>query len=277
MRATLLTPADAAEARALLGRDPVTNLFLLDKLHTTGLSAQPRERWAGVRGADGRLRALAYTARDRVGQPADTAVPCGDAEHCTGLGARIREEGGTRMLVGPRAACDAVWAGLGRPPARRHHDQRLYRIDRPPTGAVLPVERATLADVEALTQMQADMLADDLGIARQDLDLGILSTRVADRIRAGSTWVVREAARVVFVVGVGFRAAGGAQLGGTYVWPVDRGRGIATRAVRAVVRRLMADGVPRVTLHVHEANTPAVRCYVAAGFRPHAPFRLMVL
>ena len=71
--------------------------------------------------------------------------------------------------------------------------------------------------------------------------------------------------------------AGGAQLGGTYVWPEDRGRGIATRAVRGLVGTLRSEGLPRVTLHVHEANTPAVRCYVAAGFRPHAPFRLMVL
>jgi ribosomal protein S18 acetylase RimI-like enzyme len=277
LRATQLTPDDAPEARALLARDPVTNLFLLDKLDKSRFTAHPRDRWIGVRDPTGRLTALAYTARETVGRPADTTVPWGDPAHCPALGARIGQEGGSRMLVGPRAACDAVWAGLGRPTPRRHHDQRLYVADQAPAGPHLPVRRATLGDVAALTEMQAGMLGEDLGIARDDLDLDILAERVEEKVAAGSTWVVREDDRLVFVVSVGFRTAGGAQLGGTYVWPVDRGRGIATRAVRGLVGALLADGLPRVTLHVHEANTPAVRCYVAAGFRPHAPFRLMVL
>lgn len=277
MRATLLTPADAAEARALLARDPITNLFLIDKLDRTGFVANRADRWVGVRDPSHRLAALAYTARQHAGRPADTTVPWGDPAHCPALGARIRQEGGSRLLVGPRAACDAVWAGLGRPSPRRHHEQRLYVADQPPDGPQLPVQRATASDVPALTEMQAGMLHDDLGIAREDLDLDILARRVGEKVAAGATWVVREDDRVVFVVSVGFRAAGGAQLGGTYVWPEDRGRGIATRAVRGLVGTLRSEGLPRVTLHVHEANTPAVRCYVAAGFRPHAPFRLMVL
>ena len=277
MRATLLTPDDAPEARALLARDPVTNLFLLDKLDKSGFAAHNRERWVGARDPAGALAALAYTARDRVGRTADTTVPWGDPSHCRALGARVREEGGTRMIVGPRAACDGVWEGLGRPPTRRHHQQHLYVADVPPEGPRLAVERATIDDVPALTQMQAGMLEEDLGIQRENLDLDILAQRVLEKVLTGSTWVLREDRRVVFVVSVGFRTQGGAQLGGTYLWPVDRGRGLATRAVRGLVATLLADGLPRVTLHVHEANTPAVRCYVAAGFRPHAPFRLMVL
>jgi predicted GNAT family acetyltransferase len=277
VRATPLTPADVPEARELLSRDLVTNLFLLDKLEKTGFSVHCRDRWVGSRAPDGSLMALAYTARDRVGRPADTVVPWGDPAHCPALGARIREEGGTRMLVGPRRACDAVWVGLGRPTSRRHHEQRLYVVDRVPEGEHAPVARATLDDVAQLTEMQAGMLGEDLGIAREDLDLDILTRRVREKVLTGTTWVVREQGRVVFAVSVGFRSPRGAQLGGTYVWPDDRGRGVATRAVRGVVRTLIGDGVARVTLHVHEANTPAVRCYVSAGFRPHAPFRLMVL
>jgi hypothetical protein len=43
-----------------------------------------------------------------------------------------------------------------------------------------------------------------------------------------------------------------------------------------VCRRLIAD-VPMVTLHVNEANHPAVRSYEAVGFRRSTPFRLMTL
>ena len=74
VRATLLTPADAAEARALLARDPITNLFLIDKLDTTGFVANRADRWVGVRDPSHRLAALAYTARQHAGRPADTTV-----------------------------------------------------------------------------------------------------------------------------------------------------------------------------------------------------------
>ncbi|MEC8423972.1 MAG: GNAT family N-acetyltransferase, partial [Myxococcota bacterium] len=217
------------------------------------------------------------TTRDRLGRLADTVVPWGDPALCPLLGAHIRQAGGTRLLVGPRAACDALWVGLGRPTTRRHHEQRLYVADQTPDGPCISVTRATASDIDTLTEMQAGMLEDDLGIPRGDLDLDILRRRVRDKVVAGASWVVRGDGGVSFVVSVGFRSPGGAQLGGTYVWPQDRGRGLATRAMRGVVRALLRDGMPRVTLHVHEANTPAVRCYVSAGFRPHAPFRLMVL
>ena len=107
--------------------------------------------------------------------------------------------------------------------------------------------------------------------------MDILRRRMRERVLTGTSWVVRDAGRLSFVVHVGFRTPLGAQVGGTYVWPEDRGQGIATRAMRGLVRTLLGDGVPRITLHADEANTAAIRCYAAAGFLPHVPFRLMVL
>lgn len=273
----MLTPADAPEVRELLSQDPVTNLFLLDKVDKTGLSAHSRAQWHGARDATGRLQALAYTTRAQVGRPADTVVPWGDAAHAEAIGERIASAGGTRMMVGPRSTCDGIWRGLGRPEPRRHHDQRLFLIDRLPQGTHTPVGRATLDDVDVLTEMEAGMLGEDLGISRADLDMDILRRRTREKVLTGTAWVAREGGRIVFVVHVGFRTPLGAQVGGTFVWPADRGRGVATRSMRGIVRTLLGDGVPRITLHADEANAPAIRCYTAAGFQPHAPFRLMVL
>jgi GNAT superfamily N-acetyltransferase len=277
MRANPLGPADQADARALLARDAVTNLFLLDKIDAVGIPGAPGDRWLGVRGPDGTLLALAYANRDRPRTAANTLVPCGDPSAARWLGEGVRADGGTRMLVGPRAACDAVWTGMGSPPPRRKHDQHLYVADAPPAGDALPIGRARPEDLEPLLEMQIGMLEDDLGITRDEIDVDILRKRVMERILGGSSLVARDGGAACFTVYVGFRCRGGAQVGGTYVPVARRGRGIATRAMRGVVRMLLADGLPRVTLHVNEANTPAVRCYVAAGFRPHTPFRLMVL
>lgn len=277
MRANPLGPDDQTEARALLAEDAVTNLFLIDKIDRVGVRGAPGDRWLGVRDASGALQAIAYAHRDRPRTAANTVVPCGDASACRWLGPGVRADGGTRMLVGPRAACDALWTGMGGPSPRRRHDQRLYVADAPPAGPVLPVGRARLEDLDALLEMQIGMLGEDLGITREEIDVDILRKRVKERVIGGKTLVARDSDGLCFTVYVGFRAKGGAQVGGTYVPEHRRGEGIATRAMRGVVQLLLADGLPRVTLHVNEANTPAVRCYVSAGFRSHSAFRLMVL
>ncbi len=277
MRANPLGHHDLADARALLAHDAVANLYLLDKLDRVGLRTTSGDRWLGVRSPAGALEALAYAHRDHPRTSANTVVPCGAPSACRWLGPAVRADGGTRMMVGPRAACDALWTGMGSPAPRRRHDQHLYVADAPPHGEALPVGRARPADLDALLEMQIGMLGEDLGITRDEIDLDILRRRVEERIIGGKTLVARDGGAPCFTVYVGFRGRGGAQVGGTYVPEERRGQGIATRAMRGVVRLLLADGLPRITLHVNEANTPAVRCYVSSGFRAHSPFRLMVL
>ena len=79
----------------------------------------------------------------------------------------------------------------------------------------------------------------------------------------------------MFQVNVGATHARGCQVGGTWVPRADRGRGLASAGVAATCRWLLAR-YPRVTLHVNEANGPAVRVYEKAGFRRDAAFRLII-
>jgi hypothetical protein len=77
----------------------------------------------------------------------------------------------------------------------------------------------------------------------------------------------------LFTINVGTRSHLGCQIGGTYVPLAHRGKGLATAATAAVVRDLLKRH-PRVTLHVNEANQPAVRVYEKIGFERSVPYRL---
>ena len=222
---------------------------------------------------------MAYVSRTSIGGLANTVVPWGDPAGCARIGRMVKAQGGTRMLVGPRAACDGLWSGMGRPHHRRRHDQHLYAVTTRDGGPTLDTRLATDADVRSLVFMQAAMLEEDLGILPAELDMPILRVRVRERVATGAVWIARldPEGPPVFTVHVGLRCSQGAQLGGTFVPPSARGQGIATRAMRSVISHLLGQGLPRVTLHVNEQNTAAVRCYQAIGFRRVAPFRLMVL
>lgn len=278
VRATQARPRHTDAVRALLEQDPVANLFLLDMLDRDGLPrSKDRNVWLLAQDPDRAIRSVLYGSFSGGRQPAATSVAWGDPAGCALLGRWLGMRGGTRLLVGPRAACDAVWTGLGEPRARTRFDQRLYVCDAPPEGDVVDVEPARVADVDVLVELHSAMLHEDLGIDPRDLDPLTLRAQALLRIRDQRTWVVRDDQGVpVFCIDIGTWGGRGAQVGGTYVAPSARGRGLAARAMRALNQRFLQE-VPRVTLHVNEANIPAVKTYERSGFRTASPFRLMVL
>jgi len=278
MRATLLGPAHRPALATLLGADPAVNLFLLDRLAEGGLMRAPADWWAGWFGPDGGLRAALYAAGPLRLRPAMTAIPAGEAEGCAPLGALLAAAGGTRLLVGPRAACDAVWDGLGRPGWRTRHDQRLYVAEAVGPGPFAVPTAAQAADVDALQPMHLGLLEEDLGVTADEIDAAAHRADIARRVRQGKVRVLRDppGGAPVFAVDIGTVRPEGVQVGGTFVRADARGRGWATRGMRGLVRDLLPQ-TARVTLHCNESNAPAVRAYEEAGFRPAAPFRLMVL
>lgn len=256
----------------------MANLFLLDRLDQTGLPrALTKHLWLGVMpDHSDDLVSLLYASLPTPTQPATTTVAWGDASGCELLGQWLAMRRGTRMIVGPRKPSDHVWKGLGLPPYLTRYNQRLYACHSPPEGETLPIERAVPADLEEVRCMHAQMLEEDLGVRARDIDEASHRAQVRARIEAGKCWVVRGSTGLHFSIDVGTCGPLGAQVGGTFVPQAHRGQGVATRAMRALCTTLLAD-VPFVTLHVNEANTPAVRCYVSSGFTKANAFRLMVL
>lgn len=250
----------------LLEQEPVSNLFLLGFLEAHPIS---RSCWYGIGDP---LRAVALVLPGRL------AVPYApDPEDAARLGLHLRRQHNPSLLVGPRVTCDALWRrwAPGASP-RRYYDQRLYVLDTAPPGPdPAGFRRATVDDVRLIVPQAAAMEFEDLGVDPQrENPLGHASA-VLDRLQGGRTWVIAEREAIVFQINVGTLHRLGCQVGGTYVPPERRGEGLATGGLAATGRRLLVHH-PRVTLHVNEANEPAVRVYEKVGFRRDAALRLVV-
>jgi hypothetical protein len=263
-----LAGSDEPAIEALLARDPIVNLFLIGFL-----AAHPAERtwWYGL----GRpLRALVMVLPGRL------AVPFApDPRDAALLGVHLAEQHTPCLLVGPRTAADALWArwGAGARP-RRSHDQHLYTLHQGNLAASEDppgFRKAMVADRDAIALGAAEMELEDIGVDPRLPDPSHHLAVVVDRIRAGRTWVIEQGSEIVFQVNVGTSHPVGCQIGGTWVPPLSRGRGLAQAGIRATCRRLLVHH-PCVTLHVNEANTAAVRVYERVGFVRTAPFRLLV-
>jgi RimJ/RimL family protein N-acetyltransferase len=257
---------DEGSLAALLDRDPVVNLFLRGFLATREVD---RGWWYGVGDP---LRAVVLVVPTRV------AVPFApDPADGARLGAHLARQHGPTLSVGPREAVDALWSTwTGAAPTRRH-DQRLYVLDAAPPPIPEPTgfRPGRVVEWPEIARGAARMEREDLG-TDPTADRERFEESVRERLRFGRTWVVHQGGRHVFQINVGTRHVDGAQLGGTWVPPEARSRGLATAGVAALCRRLLDTGSPRVTLHVNEANGPALRVYEKVGFRPDAAYRLNV-
>ena len=255
---------------ALLANDSLQNLFLLGFLDGASLG---RGLWYGVE-HDGALAAIACVVPDRL------AVPWApDPTDAATLGRKLRHEQSPCMVVGPRLASDALWDAWSqrRIEPDRFYDQRLYVCrEAPAVGSVPGFRKAVLSDWEVAAQNSARMEYEDTGRDPSLLDPETHEHVVRERIRNGKTWVIEQDGRIAFQINVGTSSKFGCQVGGTWVPPDLRGAGLATLGMKALCQRLLTDH-PFVSLHVNEANLPAVKVYEKSGFVRGPAYRLLTV
>jgi predicted GNAT family acetyltransferase len=89
-------------------------------------------------------------------------------------------------------------------------------------------------------------------------------------------YVLSDRGRLVFKADVGVRCGVGLQVEGVYVVPERRGERIASRCM-SQLSTLLLQVAPRLTLHVHAANRPAVAAYEQAGYQMARLYRLILV
>lgn len=270
-----LGPSDYPAALDLCAVDPLANVFVAARLIEGG----PAYAGALLGVDDGRrLRSMCWTSANVVPIAADEAAldsfasrlrrkrrRCssifGDAEQVLGLWGRLERHWGDARSI--------------------RQDQPMMAVSSVPARGSGPtdarVRRARLDEVDQVLPASAAMFAEEIGYppyVGSDRDYRRMVTSL---INAGHTFVVTEGRKVIFKADIGSLAAGVAQLQGVWVAPERRGQGLATPAMRAVVRQIIETVAPTVTLYVNGYNEPALRTYHSAGFRQVGTFATVIL
>ncbi len=274
---TVLSPADEPALRAFLAKDPVQNLFLVGVLDEHGVSGRadgPSIAFWAEKSEAGELAGVAFVGGEgRLVVPSAPEKPAASA-----LGSALRGRLQIRSAVGEREALDALWGAYGAERPRLFRAQRLYRITPDDMGPfVAPqLRQARPEELEAVVAASAEMHQEDLGVDPRRVDPDGFRRRCAERIAAGRTFVLFEGGTLAFKADVGTHCKLGAQIEGVWTSPPFRRKGLATLALGQLCRTLLS-ALPRVTLHVNEANAPAVGLYKKVGFEAARPFRLVAV
>ena len=260
----VLGDADLAAALAVVGRDPVANVFVGSRLETVGLD--PRRLGAEVWGwsdGDG-LAALCYSGANLV--PVETG-----ADAARAFAERARRQGRhCSSIVGPRHAVEAIWHELaphwGR--ARDVRTQPLMATATPPTFPRDPLVRRVQADeIDVLLPACIAMFTEEVGVSPTVGDGGALyRARVAELIAEGRSFARFEGDRVVFKAEIGAVTRSACQVQGVWVDPTRRGEGLSVAGMASVLDEVLRSVAPMATLYVNDFNHAARAAYERVGF-----------
>lgn len=271
----VLGPADLGRVRELLDRDPVTHVFVADRVETTGLDP----RWLGGRMygylEDGRVTACCHHAANLV--PVD-AHP----EAVRAFAERALDDGRTcASLFGRQDQVLDLWDLLAPSwgPARSlRTDQPFMTVSDPAPVAHDPhVRRVRIDELDVLYPAAVAMFTEEVGVSPEEDGRGAYRARVAGLITQGRVFARIEDGRVLFKAEIGSRTTRACQLQGVYVDREHRGRGLGTAGVATVVRTVLREGLPVVTLYVNADNKVAQHAYTRVGFRRVATFATVLL
>lgn len=189
-----------------------------------------------------------------------------------------------RLLVGDRAAGDAVLASTGRT-GLVVLDQRFLSVEAeqvPQESEVADpgLRRAEPADLDQLARLAVQLHIDD-GFGPDPGEAGWLGyrQRLQSSVSYGQVYCVGPVGAPVFKIERSVSSQRhGVQLAGIVAEKSVRGQGIGTGAVATAVRSALADvgGDKPVTLHVGVDNLGARKVYGRAGFVDREPWRLAV-
>lgn len=270
-----LTSDDLPELHQLLDRDPLVNLFVRNRVDSTGLQA----RWLGgqVWGyfEDDVLVSACHAGANVVPVQATRKALAAFADRMLADGVR------PSSVVGLRDAVLPLWDRLEPRwgPARSPRlDQPFMTLDRDSRIAPDPRVRPVLIDeFDTIYPACVAMFTEEVGVDPEASSRSGYRARVAQLISQGWSFAIIEDGEVVFKTEVGAATRDACQLQGVYVHPDLRGRGIAAPAMAAVVKLVRQTIAPVVTLYVNDHNTAARRTYERVGFEHTATFASILL
>ena len=261
----ILAERDAMDVQRLLEMRPIDNISIASRIRSAGLGrTQLGNDLIGYWDDWGRLTSFVsdgYSLHPVNATPEalDAFTTYLEHRHCGSI-VGVRDE-----VIGLwQRLCRTNFTQWAAPREVRDH-QLVMAIGRDPQWWHGPgVEQATTRHLDSYLEASVAMYTEEIGVAPMSPQ-GSYRNHVASLIMRGQSWCWIKGGRVVFKADVVATSGPVCQVGGVWLAPELRGRGLSRPLMAAVVRECRLK-YPTVTLYVNSYNTAAVRCYLAVGF-----------
>lgn len=269
-----LTDEQQAEVLTFLAARPLHTVIMAGHILDNGVvSPLNRGNFHAYRGLQGELEGVALIGHATLMETRTRAALRAFAEVAKGSSE-------IHLIVAEESKFNLFWgdyAELGQLPRAVGRESLLEQ--RWPVGVdqmVGGLRRATMAELEAVMLIQAEMALAEGGVNPMKADLPGFRRRCARRIELGRTWVWSEDQRLVFKVDVMADTPEVIYLEGIWVNPIDRGKNYGLRCLTQVGRQLLKQ-TASICVLVNENNLKAHAFYRRAGFKPRGSYQSVFL
>lgn len=183
------------------------------------------------------------------------------------------------MLIGESGAVSDLWEAARKKLPRPRIDrpgQPVYAISAPPPPGATGMREATVADLDLLVPSCAAAHHEELGVDPLRRDPSGFRWRTKTQIEEGRSWLWVEDGVIRFKAEASAWTPAAVQLQQVWTDPPARRQGFAGRALRDLIRLLLA-ATPTVCLFVRAENTPAIRLYESIGMQYVLDYRSVLL
>jgi predicted GNAT family acetyltransferase len=250
----------------LIEQDPVRHCFLAARLEQTKQS-RFRPSYLDLLGYfdDSSLKSVLMTGANVV--PVNTSL-IARQEFATVLNRSGRR---SSSIVGPAEEVLDLWSRVSASwgPAREVRGNQPVLSMRTNSSVEIDhdVRYSNLSDLEDLVPACIAMFTEEVGISPTINGGGnAYRNRISELVSSRRSFVKYLGSELVFKAEIGTVGAGVAQIQGVWVKPEYRGKGISVSAMAAVVKLVLADVAPVVSLYVNDYNEVALKTYRSVGF-----------
>jgi len=254
------------QVKTLIEQDPVRHCFLAARIEQTKQS-RFRPSYPDILGYfdDGKLKSLLMTGANIV--PVNTSL-IARQEFATALNRAGRR---SSSIVGPAEEVLDLWNKVSDHwgSAREIRASQPVMAIRTNSSKAIDheVRYSNLADLDDLLPACIAMFTEEVGISpTANGGASAYRNRISELVSARRSFVKYVGSELVFKAEVGTVGAGVAQIQGVWVKPEFRGQGISVPAMAAVVKLILADTAPVVSLYVNDFNEVALNTYRSVGF-----------
>jgi ribosomal protein S18 acetylase RimI-like enzyme len=265
---------DKAEVLEFLAQRPIHTVAMMSLIHDNGLvSPLNRGTFYGCRDLNGGLEGVALvghaTLMETISERALAAL-AQVAQQCTS----------THIIMGEKERVADFWGHYAAAGRQQRHACRewLFELSWPVEARepVAGLRRATLAELELVAPVQAQLAFAESGLNPLNVDPRGFVERCRRRIEQGRTWVVIEDDKLIFKADVISRTSAVSYLEGIWICEARRANGSGLRFMSELIRRLLED-TKSVCLLVNETNKLAQSFYRKCGFHFRATYETIFL
>lgn len=274
MATEALTNEQQPEILAFLAARPLHTVIMAGHIRDNGvISAFNRGTFHGYRARGGSLEGVALIGhatlmetRSRAALKAFATVAQGSSQ--------------IHLIMTEQENADLFWSYYAQAGQRpRALARELLMEQRWPVGVdeiVSELRLATLADLEAVMLVQAQMALAEGGVNPMETDLPGFRSRCARRIELRRTWVWRDDQHLIFKVDIMADTPEAIYLEGVWVNPEERRKDYGIRCLTQLGRKLLRQTSSLCVL-VNENNAKAHALYRRAGFKARGCYQSVFL